>query len=56
MLYLSGHDKAGGSGVDGDITGHQANILELFVQLSGLLVTPGLEGAGEDYPLLPSQG
>lgn len=55
MLYLSGHDKAGGSGVDGDITGHQANILELFVHLSVLLVTQGLDGAGEDDPLLLPQ-
>lgn len=52
FAYLRCHDEAGGSGVDGDIASHQAHILELFVHLSVLLVGQGLDGAGEDHPLL----
>lgn len=54
--HLCRHDEAGGGGVDGDITGHQSHILELLVHLSVLLVGEGLDGAGEDHPLLLSKG
>ena len=50
--YLRCHDEAGSGGVDGDVAGHQAHILELFVHLPVLLVAQGLDRAGEDDPLL----
>ena len=49
------HDEAGSGGVDGDVTGHESHILELFIHLSVLLVGEGLDGAGEDDPLLLSE-
>ena len=53
--YLCRHDEAGSGGVDRDVTSHQTDVLELFVHLSVLLVGQGLDGAGEDHPLLLSQ-
>lgn len=54
--YLSGHNQAGGCGVDGDISSHQSHILELLIHLSVFLVTQGFDGAGENHPLLLPQG
>lgn len=54
--YLGCHDEAGGSGVDGDVTGHQPHVLELFVHFSVLLVGESFDGAGEDHPLFLSEG
>lgn len=54
-MYLSGHDEAGGSGVNGHISSHQTHILELLVHLSVLLITQGFNGAGEDHTLLLPQ-
>ena len=55
VLYLCRHDEAGCGGVDGDVASHQTDVLELFVHFSVLLVGQGLDGAGEDHPLLLSQ-
>ena len=55
VLYLCRHDEAGRGGVDGDVASHQTDVLELFVHFSVLLVGQGLDGAGEDHPLLLSQ-
>lgn len=53
--HLCCHDEAGGSRVDGDVTGHQPHILELLIHLSVLLVGQGLDWAGEDDSLLLSE-
>ena len=56
ITHLCCHDKAGGSGVDGDVTSHQSHILELFVHFSVFLVGEGFDGAGKDHSLLLSEG
>lgn len=53
--HLCGHDEAGGSGVDGDVTGHQTHILEFLIHLPVLLVGEGLDGTGEDHSLFLSE-
>lgn len=56
LSYLCCHDEAGGGGVDGDITSHQSNILELLIHFPVLLVGEGLDGAGKDHSLFLSEG
>ena len=41
--YLSGHDETTSSGIDGDISSHEPNILELFKQLSVFLITQSFD-------------
>lgn len=56
MSHLCCHDEAGSGGVDGDVSSHQTDILELFIHLSVFLVGQSLDGAGEDHSLLLSEG
>lgn len=53
--HLCCHDKAGGSGVDGDVTSHQPHVLEFLIHLSVFLVGEGLDGTGEDHSLFLSE-
>ena len=52
---LCGHDETRRRRVDGDVTGHETNVLELFEQFPVLLVTQGLDGGRVDHPLFISQ-
>ena len=54
--YFSSHDETRGRGVDGDITGHQAYVVELFEQISVLLIAQGFDRRGVDDTLLVTQG
>lgn len=56
VSHLCCHHKAGSGGVDGDISSHQTNILEILIHLSVFLVGQSLDGAGEDHSLLLSEG
>lgn len=53
--HLCCHDEAGGSGVDGDVTGHQPHVLEFLIHLPVFLVGEGLDGTGEDHSLFLSE-
>lgn len=53
--HLCCHDKAGGSGVDGDVTSHQPHVLELLIHLSVFLVGEGLDWTGENHSLFLSE-
>lgn len=55
FTHLCCHDKAGGSGVDGDVAGHQPHILEFLIHLPVFLVGEGLDGTGEDHSLFLSE-
>ncbi len=56
MSHLCCHDETRSGRVDGDITGHQSHVLELFVHLSVLLVGESFDGTGKDHSLLLSEG
>jgi len=49
---LSGHDEATGSGIDGDVTRHQADVFELLGELAVLLVGQRLDRRRVDDALL----
>lgn len=49
---LCGHDEAGGSLIDGDIARHQADVLELLLQLSILLIAESFDWRGVNNALL----
>ena len=51
-MYLCCHDKTTGSGIYGDVTSHQTNILKLFKQVSILLVAERCDGSRVDDTLL----
>lgn len=53
--HLCCHDKAGGSGVDGDVPGHQPHILEFLIHLPVFLVGEGFDGTGENHSLFLSE-
>ena len=53
---LCGHDETGCCWVDGDVTSHQANVLELFKEFPVLLVAQSLDGGRVDHSLFVSQG
>ena len=53
--YLSGHDETTSSGIDGDISSHESNILELFKQLSVFLITQSFDRSCVYYSLFVSQ-
>lgn len=55
ISHLCCHDKARGSGVDGDVTSHQPHVLEFLIHLPVFLVGEGLDGTGENHSLFLSE-
>lgn len=51
-MYLCGHDQSTCTGIYCDISRHQTNILELFIQLTVFLVTESLQTLGNKQKLL----
>ncbi len=54
--YFSGHDEARGWGIDCDISSHQTNVVELFEQISVLLIAQRFDRWSVDDSLFVAQG